>query len=298
LTIHKAGQKPYTLTRSANVWKITGPFEANALAESVQRMTTELGAPKVESYKAHEAKDLAAYGLDKPDLTVTLKTKDGQEHTLLIGKPATEDGGSRFAKLEKKPAILQISGALTTAVDHKALDLLDTTLLHIAPAQLERIQAKSGDKSLTLEKKGDAWRVTDSPAGAYPADAEAAAVLGFLWSNLRAERFADYGSSIDWAKYGLDKPTVRLTATTRKANNQQEGGAAMHTVDLGNDVQGEPGARYGRVDGGAGVAVLPPELARLLARTYRDYVNRDVLKFDSGAAVSLQRHMGANVLEI
>ena len=49
-------------------------------------MTTELVTPKVEGYTAHEAKNLAEYGLDKPAFTVRIKTlldKDEKEHTLL-----------------------------------------------------------------------------------------------------------------------------------------------------------------------------------------------------------------------
>src|SRR5262249_46454956 len=111
-----------------------------------------------------------------------------------------------------------------------------------------------------------------------------------------AERFADYGGSVDWTKYGLDKPAVSVTVHTRKA----DGAAAPseHTVELGKDVPDEPGSRYARVDKGPGVAVLPPETALLFARTYLDYVNRNLLKFDSGAVASLQRHMGPDVLEV
>ena len=37
LHVSKAGQKEYTLTRSENDWKISGPFEANALGDAVRR---------------------------------------------------------------------------------------------------------------------------------------------------------------------------------------------------------------------------------------------------------------------
>jgi hypothetical protein len=289
LRIHKAGQKDYSLTHSADAWKISGPFEANALTDTLKTMTDALGSPKAESYKAHEAKDLTEYGLDKPALSVTLKTKDGKEHTLLIGKTA-EESSARYAKLAKDAAIFQVGDAVVRAADRAALDLLDTALLRIDPSQLQRMHTKSGDTALTLEKKGNAWRVTESPAGEFSADAEVAAPLNFLWSNLRAERFADYGGGVDWAKYGLDKPAATVTAGAGKASE--------HTVELGKDVEGEPGFRYARVDKGPGVAVLPPELTRLLERTYLDYVNRNVLKFDSGAVVALQRHMGPNVLEV
>ena len=295
LRIHKAGQKEYTLTRSGGAWKIGGPFEANALADAVQKMANELGSPKAESYKAHEAKNLAEYGLDKPARTVSVRGKDGAEHTLLIGKSTAEGASVRYAKREKDPAILEVGDALVRAADRGALELLDPTLLHLDAAKLERMRSKSADSSLTLEKKGDAWRVAESPAGAYPADTEVAASIGYLWSNLRAERFADYGAGVNWAKYGLDKPAVTVKAESRKADG---GATEEHTVELGKEVEGQPGSHYVRVDKGAGVAVLPPELTRLLERTYLDYVNRDVLKFDAAAVAALQRHMGPNVLEI
>src|SRR5262249_26925891 len=166
LRVRKAGQKEYVLTRSDNDWKISGPFEANALGDTVRKMITELSSPKVESYTAHEAKDLAAYGLDKPALTVNIKSvlaKYDKEHTLLIGKPA-EAASTRYAKLAKEAAIFTVSDTLVRAADRAALDLLDTKLLNLDAAKLERMRSKSGDTSLTLEKKDEAWRVTESPA--------------------------------------------------------------------------------------------------------------------------------------
>ncbi len=303
LRVHKAGQKEYVLTRSENNWKISGPFEANALGENVQKMTAELTTPKVESYTTHEAKDLAEYGLDKPALTIRIKpvlNKDEKEHTLLIGKPAPPisppgtggekgGGGAHYAKRGNDAAIFTVSDSLVRAADHVALDLLDTKLLNLDVAKLDRLHSQAGDKALTLEKKGDAWQVTESPAGAYPADSEATLSLSSLWSDLRAQRFADYGQSVEWATYGLDKPAVRVTIRADKDE---------HVVSLGKPVENEPGARYARVDKNAGVAVLPRDTVRLLERSYLDYVNHDLLTFDSAAAASLQRRAETKTLEV
>ncbi len=295
LRVIKAGQKEYALTRSKSAWKISGPFEANALAETVQKMTAELGSPKVENYKTHEAKDLAEYGLDKPALTIHVKANRQRqlpgikEHTLLIGKSAAEGSAARFAKRANEPEIFTVGDALVRAVDHPALDLLDRTLLEVEPAKLERVQIRSDDNTLTLEKKGKGWQMIESPAGKFPVDDGAASRQESLWSNLRAERFADYGKSVDWAKYGLDKPSVRVTVKADKAE---------HALDLGKNVESEPGARYARMDKGAGVAVLPLMTTRVLTHSYLDYVAHDILKFDASAAIALQRHMGENVLEV
>jgi hypothetical protein len=291
LRVAKAGHKEYVLTRSENNWKISGPFEANALGESVQKMTTDLLSPKVESYKVHEAKNLAEYGLDKPALTVRIKPvldKSDKEHTLLIGK-ATKEGGSHYAKRGDDAAIFTVSDALVRAADRSALDLLDTKLLNLDAAKVERLRSQAGDKSLTLEKKNGAWQVTESPAGAYSADGEATASLSSIWSDLRAQRFADYGKGVEWGKYGLDKPAIRVTVREDKTE---------HVVELGKPVEGESGARYARVDKSSGVAVLSPETTRVLERSYLDYVKHDLLKFDAAAVTTLQRRMETNTLEV
>ncbi len=305
LRVHKAGQKEYTLTRSDKEWKISGPFEAQAFGESVQKMTAELLAPKVENYIAHETKDLAEYGLDKPALTVHLKpvlAKNDKEHTLLIGKPVrshAERGNaadSYYAKRGNDTAIFTISAALVRAADRGALDLLDTKLLSLDTAKVERVRSQTGDQSLTLERSHPeggnekaGWQVTESPAGAYPADTEAVASLSSVWANLRAQRFADYGKGVEWAKYGLAKPAVRITVRAGKDE---------HVLALGKPVEGQPGARYARIDQGVGVAVLPPETTRLMERSYLDYVKHDLLKCDAAAVTALQRRMGAKDLEV
>lgn len=297
LRVHKAGQKEYTLMRSGNDWKISGPFEANALSDTVQKMTAELLSPKVESYTAHEGKDLAKYGLDKPPLAVSIKTvlaKDGKEETLLIGKPAGEGSAARYAKRANDSAVFTVGDSLFRAADRAAVDLLDTRLLHLDSAKVDRVRSQMGDKSLTLEKKGNAWQVTESPAGSFAADANEVSSLRLVWSDLRAERFADYGKEVEWEKYGLNKPAIRVTLSERSSESPPR----EHAIELGKEVKGESGTRYARVDKGAGAAVLPAEVAHLLERTYLDYVNRDLLKVDGTAVTSLQRRMGANILEV
>ena len=205
----------------------------------------------------------------------------------MIGK-AVKEGGARYAKRASDPAIFSVGDALVRAADRMALDLLDTKLLQLDPGQVERLHAQAGDKSLTLEKKGTSWSVTESPAGAFPADFEATVSMSQLFSDFRAEHFAAYGKGVDWSKYGLDKPTIHLTVGADKE----------HVIELGEVVQSKQSFDYARVDKGAGAAVLSPETAHLLKRTYLDYVQRDLLKFDSESVTALQRSMVAKALEV
>jgi hypothetical protein len=279
----------YRLVRNGSGWKVTGPFEAPALATTAQALVNDFAAPQAQSYKAHDAKDLAAFGLDKPHLAVTVTTNDGKEHTLLLGAPAGKETPGRYAKLARAPAVFVVADTLARAADHSALDLLDPVLVH-GGMRIERVQSKRGDTSLTVQRKGDGWQVTEGPGAPFPADADAVTALEGACGNLRAERFAAYGSAVDWKKYGLDHPAVTLTLSTADKN-------AAHTIELGGAAESSRGARYARVDKGAGVAILGAATAAVLDRTNLDYVNRHLLEFDAATAQTLLRKQGADVLQ-
>jgi hypothetical protein len=289
------GKEEYTLQREGPGWKITGPFEAPALALAVQSLAAELAAPQVQGYKAHEAKDLKPFGLDKPALRLGVTLKGGKTHTLLVGGGTGKDTAGHYAKAADGPAVFVVPNSLARAADRAALDLLDPVLMRLDSAKVERIRSKSGDAVLTLERKGDEWRVTEAPGSPFTADPDAAAALQGLWQELHALRFAAYGPRVDWAKYGLDKPGVVLTVTSKPEGKEP----AEHTVEVSvRPVTDGDGARYVRVDKGPGVAVLDASAGRTLTLGYLDYVNRHVLKFDASAAQSFRRQVGADVLEV
>jgi hypothetical protein len=293
--IKKQGEDEFTLKHADKKWAISGPFDAPAFVPVATSVVARLAAPQCESYKTPDGtKDLATYGLekDKAWLTVGVTGKDGAEHTLLIGNPVEKDGSSRFAKLADKPAVFVVGAPLVSAADRPALQLLDPGLLRLDPATIDNITTKGGDTTLTLARKGEEWEVQGSPAGPFPADKDAVGPRQFAWANLTAEKFDAYGAKVDWAKYGLDKPEVVVTIALK------EGEPKEHTIELGKPADGNSGERYARVDKGQGVAVLDAETARRLARTYLDYVDRSVLKFNADDVTGLERKMGADTLEL
>jgi hypothetical protein len=303
LGIQKEGQSAYTLTHKDRDWQITGPFEATALAASVQRMTDELAGPRGEKCVAHSAKDkeLEKYGLDKPHLRVSVTTKDGKatkERTLLIGKTAEESPGARYAKLGDSDAVYIVPMKLLGAVDQGALDLLDRKLLAVTARDLAAVQSSAGGGTIRLERQDKGWKVADSPAGQpFPADDRSASAYVNFWSNLTAERFADYGPKVDAAKYGLDKPACTVTVTLSSPPDGKPGEPAKHTLTLGRPVENN-GERYARLDNGPGVVVLSAATVKTLEETYLDFVDRGLLKFDAASATGLLRRTGQEALEV
>jgi hypothetical protein len=291
IRIHRQGEAEYRLVRDGPGWKVTGAFDTPALATAASGLVNDLASPQCTGYKTHEAKDLAEWGLDKPHLTVTLSTKEGKEHTLLIGQP-TKDGSGRYAKVADRPSVFVVAEPLVKSVDRPALDLLDPVLLRLDPTQVQRIEAKTGDTSLTLVPKGDQWQATTGSTTTFLADPAAADTLRSIWSELRAKRYAAFGK-VDWAKYGLDKPTATVGVEVKGG-----GKPATHTIEVGNSVEGDSGARYARVDRGAGLAVLPAATAKTLTATALDYVDHRLLDFDAAAVQSVKRQAGGDILEL
>jgi len=297
----------FRLQRSGENWKIAGPFDASALASLVKPLTEEVANLRWERYAAHSTTDLAAYGLEKPYLRLTLvatekdKAKPEQqpekERALLIGKPVDKTSKSRFAKLADSPAVGVIGEKVVAALDHDALDLLDRELLSLEPQSIERIQSAGPKGKLTLARQGAGWRVLDTPAAPFAADPEAiASVLG-VWSNLRAQRIAAYGPQVNQASYGLEKPIDTITVTL-KAPSGKNSKPVEHTLALGKPVDGSSGERYARLDNGPAVVVLAANQVNNSTHGYLDFVNRDVLTFDRGHLTSLARQMGNDNLEI
>jgi hypothetical protein len=300
-------EQEYRLKKDAANWKISGPFDAPAVADRVRPMVEELANLRCERFVAHSAKDLAQYGLDKPYLQVGLSRakKDGKdgdagkERVLLVGKPTDKDARARFAMLGDGEAVFVIGEKASAALDHAALDLLDRGLLALDAGSIERIRSSGDGGALVVQRQDKEWRVTESPAAAFTADAEAVAALLGVLANLRAERVAAYGPSANPAAYGLDKPTTTVTITAKgPAVDGKPAAPVEHTIALGKPVDGSPGERFARVDNGPGVAVLPAVVVKELTRTHLDLVPRTVFHFDAAGVTGLQRQMDKDDLEL
>jgi hypothetical protein len=300
LRVRQAGQEEYRLTRKDGAWRIGGPFDAPAQETLVEPMLSELAAPRCERYETAAAPDLKQYGLDQPHLRLVLAMNkpDAKERTLLVGK-ATADPQQRFAKLADADAIFVVGGKLTSALDRGALDLLDRQLLTLDPKTIERVQVR-GAGPLTLERKGDAWRVTESPAPAtFTPDSRVVNGVLSAWSHLQAMRFTAYGAKADLAKYGLDKPETTATITVQAGEvSGKKAPPQTHTLALGKPVEASSGERYARLDNGPGIVVLPAFSVGELTHGYLDFVDHSLLRFDASTLAGLKRQASGEVLEV
>jgi hypothetical protein len=296
--VREHGDARERLERQKDKWQLTKPFQATVSSTAIEPLLNDLANLRAQRYESHVAKDLKAYGLDRPAHRIALQTKSKaaggkppEDQVLLVGKPA--DGGSRFAKLAKGEAVVIIDEKTAKAAEQKAIDLLDRNLLSLDTTKFQRIDLQGPKRTLSLERKADAWQGTSGQLH-FSADRVAMTSLVDAVTKLEAERFADYGAKVQLDSYGLAAPqyTARLMLSDGASKTES------HAIALGNPVSNEPGAHYARVDNGPGVVVLAPAVANALKRTYLDFIDRSLLKFRAASVNGLVCRREAEELRI
>jgi hypothetical protein len=224
VVVNREGHE-YRLQRADKSWKIAGPFEAPAGNEAAEDVVDELAKLKAERYEAHEAKEPARYGFDKPHLKMQVKA--GKESkTLEIGKLVEGEPKARYARVGT--AVVVLGDKVLSILDKSALDLLDRDLLTLDAAKIQRIGV-DGPAPFMLERQGEKWQIVGSPAPAFAPTEEALQEALRPWERLRAAKIAAYGSKIAWKEFGLGKPALKLTVTLDKETKPSE-----HILELGN----------------------------------------------------------------
>lgn len=321
LKVTREGQ-PFTLKREGDKWTVEGPFTAPVRNEYVDSMVDDLADLKSEKYVAQLDGDLKKFGLEKPylrfevsakvadkaaDKEKAAKDKDDKKDdkndkdkkevkekivtsVLEIGGPVGDAAGSRYARVGDGDVLFLVSGKVLAVIDRGPLELLDRVLMRAdGPVTSVNYQAAT---PFTLELKKKEWWVVKSPAPDFLAEDDVVRQATDPLHILLASKIAAYGPKIDWKEFGLEKPETTITVTSQGDEKKD----VTHTIALGKDAGN--GARYIRVDQQPQVAVVEANIAESLAKTYLDFVDPRVLKFDFDAVVGIGRAMAGQDVDL
>jgi len=199
------------LAKSNGDWAMVKPYKARADFAAAEAAVMSLSSTQMQKIVSPEAKDLRTYGLDKPDVTVTV-TAGSTRASLAIGRVETN---AAFARDLSRPIVFTIPGA--TAMDlEKGADVLRRKDMFDARSfNTTRVELHRGGETLTFEhsKDKDGKDVWKNAAGTAVDTAKVEDMLAKL-SNIRAQLFQD---RVDPA---LRMPT--LAATVKMDNGKTE----------------------------------------------------------------------------
>ncbi len=100
------GEKPLKFAKKDDKWSYVPDPHLTIDEKKVTDLLTGLHDLKVERYVAYVAKDLKPFGLDKPDLTVTIRQEGAKPITMLLSK--ADKDGKRKATIKTEPGKMKV----------------------------------------------------------------------------------------------------------------------------------------------------------------------------------------------
>jgi hypothetical protein len=195
---------------------VQGPADEGAVSALVGQLVN-LKAER--TFKKGEV-DPTAYGLDKPPMKVTLKTKDGKTFTLKVGQKTAL--GSNRAVTRGDGKILLCAGWFANDLDKELDHWRSHSLVDVSPSKVASLDIRIGSDHIKVVRDGRVWRLLDPLKDL--ADRRHVEDLITDINGIRIKEFLD--ATADLKALGLDHPgrTVTIVRTEGAAPVELEFG--------------------------------------------------------------------------
>ncbi len=170
-----------------NKWQIVKPITFPADQSEVQSLLSSIGSMKMERVVEEKAQDLKIYGLDQPEIKVSVKLKDHEEH-LLFGDSAPV-GSTIYVMRSGEDTVRLTDQFYKTNLTKTVTDLRKKEVLDLDPQLVKQLILQYPGQVFVVAKEDGRWWIKKPRA--FRADDEVMSdTLGFL-KRLRAKDFVD-----------------------------------------------------------------------------------------------------------
>ena len=229
---------PINCGKRDGTWFVTHPIEAQADAEEIERLLSELRSLPVSTFEADSAEAnvpsrLEKYGLDVPRIQVKLTGGDNT-YALHIGSVVPSQDGRQervYVKSVHQESIYTVSDDIYKLLNKSAFDLRDKRVIDFQRTDTVRIEIRQDPETTVCMKNADNTWELHTPTEKIKADAKAVDDLLFGVDSLEAAAFVD-DSSKSLASYGLAPPSIEIAFT-------QRGQAKPAVLHIGSTAQDE-----------------------------------------------------------
>ena len=203
------------LVRDAEQWSLKKPLQVKADTDKINNMLEKLNSARVSNYMEETPEDLSFWGLDRPELSVTLVLgPETTRQTLLIGDPG-EDG--RYARDVSREPVFVIPDDLFRELDASLFDLRDKAILDFQKERAAELELRFDEITIVCRKDTSGQWALAVPQSTAADRWEVEAVISTM-AGLQAEVFADQDPT-DLDRYGLSNP--QLEAILRDEDGQR-----------------------------------------------------------------------------
>ena len=274
------GDETYALEHTKDIWRLAKPVSAEVDASKAEQLAGELSRLEAVEYisDATKAEDLEkASGLAKPTLRATFSLAGKKEPlTLKIGKQ--RDGKQEyFAQLSggSDSTVFVVKKEVRETLDRDSLSLRPPSIWKLAGDDIREVRISKEGSEYRLKKDGEAWKI----AGGFEASAVAEEVRDLTedLAGLRAEKYVAHSAKDkDLAKFGLDKPYLKIAVATTDKKDAKE-----KELHIGSPTEKAAKSRFARLSDSDAVFVLAEKAVEGLDHSALDFLDRKLLALDA-----------------
>jgi len=259
-----AGKPAYALEKKGEDWDIVGATRADK--SQVTTILSSLRFLRAKSIPAERAGDGKAFGLDKPDVVVTLTVgAAGASLPLSFGSVKKGTVSTYYAKQAGDAPVLEIQEDMVKKLDLKTADLRDKSIASFDRDQVKKVSLAEAGKEIVLEKGAAGWALTAPEQG----PAQDARVMNVLYKlgGLKAKAIAF--DKVDAAA----KKTAGLEAPAHEIKLMKADGTVLADVAFGAEHHDEKAGDeiYVLSQGGARIDLVEKGLLNDVKYTVADY---------------------------
>jgi hypothetical protein len=253
-------------------WFFEKPIQVRAKLSEIEGLLSSiefLQARRVFSPKTlQESKlTLSDYGLDKPRLVATIKSKDSSA-TLNIGNEFRQ-GDNLFVQVSADPNVYLVDKYLAVRLGKKIEEYRDPAVFDVITDNIRGFEIKSGTKLLEFARTNNIWRIVQP----LSARADASKVEQFLQqtTSLLASDFLSEDPSV-LKEHGLEEAQQEVTLKFDQPDSNL-------SLLLGNKLKNDESKMAAKVKSEKSILAIPSSYRTDAVRPLNDYRDRTLVNY-------------------
>jgi hypothetical protein len=199
-------------------WSIVKPVGTDADQTASNNLARAIADCQLVRTVEDNPTDLKPFGLDKPQVTVTVTTFAGKTYPgIEVGK-TTPIGFNAYIKETDKPAVMLTQSAFQSGMNKTLNNMRNRDLMNFTMDEVQKfVLAKDDGTTIEIDRDGDNWKIV-KPASYKADDTQVREALSALLNAKVADFINDAPAAV--TEYGLEKP--HATATVYLKNGTQQ----------------------------------------------------------------------------
>jgi Domain of unknown function (DUF4340) len=277
------------LAKEQDNWQLLRPIKARASNDAVVDILTKMNQTQIANFVSESKSNPGSYGLDSPADVLTLYGEEAKKFEIQIGNAVPSSPQLVYAALPERNTVVEVSKGFANLFNITPNDLRDRKIARLNTDLIDHVTIDNpGLPKIVLGREENRWHFL-SPANA-PANATN---INRLIQEINDDEVTEFVSdtATDLAKYGLDRPKLKITFSSYSSENTAESNAGeviLSTLEFGN---AENGITYARLEEEPYIFSIADQMYADLPKTMFSFRSLDILdlKRDELTSVTVEK---------